>query len=410
MSDSEYPIDEKFWGDKLEVNTALLLKNYNDDSYMERWAYRMKSRARDILLQLLELDSGVKAAHARELILENKSKLVPYLLAESAVAGKRSYAITEVARSKLAPELVEFCHETEDRYDRIALAWLLFTDNPDNLELVFHLDRTQRKGFARMVLENPPQMDDVNASQFFTRDKLQAVLNEYEAEKNTKKESHCAAILKNGNGGNFQLFIKRDLKPGFVSHGEKNTFGFEREWIVLEFEPDLNRVYICSVSPDIPLEFANLFASKLFSKNVEYTNELLSTDEEKITDFLLELKMQRTDFPLVEVTFKNSGLDGSPQLRINDQRNKSIAPALGQFGATYGDPLEMVEDIESIKIYHYKKRVKMIFEKVEGSNRQYVVRYTDQPLYGEQRRAFEQEMEKVYGIKILSTEKKHNAA
>jgi len=406
MSEATYDIDTAFWGDRLEVNTDLLLKQHQDDDYLEKWVSKIKMRARNVLLNQLGIDIGLKAAEAHEAILEHKDELIPYRLAEAAVAGKRSYAITEVAHAKLDPEEVELCHEKEDRYDRIALAWLLFSQDEHNLELVFHLDRTQRKGFARMIIEHPPKLNGTNLKAFFSKDGLQEVLDEYEEKHNTFRKSHCAAVLE--SGGNFQLFIKRDLKPGFVSDGEKNTFGFEREWIVLEFEPDLKRVYICSVSPDIPLVLANRIAGKLFERSVEYVNEVISTDEGDIVGFLQQLGTNENGFPLVEVTVKNSGLDGSPQLRINDQSNDSIAPALGQLGGTFGHPLEVVEDIESIKVYHYKKRIKMIFEKLEGSDDKYVVRYADQPLNGTQRREFEQEMENEHGITILSTEKKHN--
>jgi hypothetical protein len=288
----------------------------------------------------------------------------------------------------------------------VALAWLLFAQDPHNLELIFHLDRTQRKGFARMVLERAPEVSGPDLSTFFRRDRLQRLLDDFEEENTTLRKSHCAAVLE--SGGNYRIFIKRDLKPGFVSHGEKNTFGFEREWIVLEFEPDMRRVYICSISPDIPLVLANRIACKYFGQSVEYVNEIIDTREDDIVEFLRELGMNHNGFPLVEATVKNSGLDGSPQLRINDQSNESIASALGQFGSAFGHPLEVVEDIESIKVYHYKKRIKMIFEKIKNNDDRYVVRYADQPLNGKQRREFEQSMENEHGIKVLSTEKKHH--
>src|SRR5690606_15959959 len=110
--------------------------------------------------------------------------------------------------------------------------------------------------------------------------------------------------------------------------------------------------------------------------------------------------------PLVELTAKNCGLDGSPQLRLNDQHNESIGHALQQFAAAFGNPLDHLADIESIKVHAFKKRVKMIFEPVEGDDERFVVRYADQPLNGAQRREFEQMMEQEHGITVLSTEKR----
>src|SRR5690606_35799572 len=132
------------------------------------------------------------------------------MLVEAATAGKRAYAITEVARAKLPAAEVEECLISEDKYDRLALMWLLFERDPKNLELVFHLDRVQRKGFARMILARVPEESEFSASDFFDVANIQAVLDSYEREKRTLRQSHCAAVLY--DGGNYQLFIKRDLK------------------------------------------------------------------------------------------------------------------------------------------------------------------------------------------------------
>lgn len=125
---------------------------------------------------------------------------------------------------------MEECLISEDKYDRLALMWLLYERDPKNLELVFHLDRVQRKGFARMILGRMPEGSETSASEFFEVANIQAVLDRYEREKRTLRQSHCAAVLY--DGGNYQLFIKRDLKSSFVAHGPENTFGWEREWIV----------------------------------------------------------------------------------------------------------------------------------------------------------------------------------
>ena len=107
----------------------------------------------------------------------------------------------------------------------------------------------------------------------------------------------------------------------------------------------------------------------------------------------------------VEVTAKNCGLHGGPQLRLSDQENNSLATAIGQLDGMFGSPLAHVEDIESLKVFYAKKRIKMIFEAESGDADSFVVRYADQPLNGTQRREFESLMAGTYGITVLSTEK-----
>ena len=109
--------------------------------------------------------------------------------------------------------------------------------------------------------------------------------------------------------------------------------------------------------------------------------------------------------PLVEVVARNSGLDGAPQLRLNDPENESLAPAIRQFSTVFGNPLDAVQDIDSIKVYAFRKRVKVIFESVDDD--EFIVRYADQPLNTSERRAFEQMMQRDHELTVLSTEKKY---
>ncbi len=405
---SEVHVDATYWGDRLEVSTDVVLQQHAEDSYMSRWVTGLSPRCRALLAEHFGIDTeDMTINEVREAILDFRDDLVPFLLVDAASQGKRTYAIVEVGRAKLTPAAFESCRvkDGEDKFDRNALMWRLYLQDEANLELVFHLDRTQRKGFARMVITDAPGPNGKHPDAFFTREVIQPILDDHEEGKTPKRNSHCAEILS--DGGSYQVFIKRDNKTSFVSHGPKNVFGFEREWIILEFTPDLHRVLICSESPDVPLVLANLLAGEFFDDDVEYENEAIETSAEHVSAFIEALVDEPHKLPLVEVVAKNSGLAGSPQLRLNSQENESIAPALKQFAATYGDPLEDPEDIESLKVLAFDKRVKVVFEKADDDGEAFIVRYADQPLNGQQRRAFEKRMEDDYGITVLSTEKKY---
>lgn len=405
MSDAAAIIDKEYWGNRLEVNHELVLKQHADDGFVTGWLQKLSPRARGAFARSLDLDVEAPVKEVRRAMLDRQPDLLALMLVEAATAGKRAYAITQVARAKLPTADVAASLISEDKYDRLALMWLLYERDPKNLELVFHLDRVQRKGFARMILGRMPEGSETSASDFFDVANIQAVLDRYEREKRTLRQSHCAAVLY--DGGNYQLFIKRDLKSSFVAHGPENTFGWEREWIVLEFEPDLRRVHICSESPDVPLILANRLASSFFGEDVTYENESLVSASDRVLAFVESLLNEPEKLPLVEVVVSNSPLEGAVQLRLNDPDNRSIAPAVNHLVAVLGvNPLRDIPDIESIKVHRFKKRVKVVFEQVPDGD-DLVVRYSDQPLTGKERREFESAMEHDYGLTVLSTEKRY---
>jgi hypothetical protein len=409
MADSTAVLDTTYWGDRLEISVELILDQHADDQRMATWLDGLTPRCLAILVERLRIPPDLSRAETRHAILAHRDALIPFLLAHTATAGKRSYAIVEVARAKLSASELARCQlqEEEDegeRFDRCALMWLLYLRDPFNLELVFHLDRIQRKGFACMVLDPAPGGRGEGHQAFFAQPPLQRILDVYEREKNTRRQSHCAAVLH--DGGNYTVFIKRDYRPSFVARGAHNTFGFEREWIILDFEPDLHRVHVCSASPDVPLLLANRIASAFFGRSVAYTNEAIATSADTIAAFLQSLLADVAALPLVELTIQNSSLATAPQLRLNALKNASLAQAIRHFAAAFGSPLHAIRDIESLKVYAFGKRIKMKFEPGKDEN-EFVVRYADQSLNGKERRAFERRMAQDHGISILSTEKRY---
>jgi len=398
------PLDTDFWENRLEVNTDLVRKQHADTDLTESWVDRLDPRARSVIAGRLRVPAELGVRETRATILEQREHLLDYMLVEAATSGKRTYAIVEVAKARLAQQDLDRCEIGEGKFDRFGLMLLLFFRRREDLELVFHFDQTQRRGFARMVLAEEPRDIGASAVPFLTEANVQGVLDEYERKKRSKRESVCSAVIE--NGGNVQIFIKRDNRSAFVAHGRRNTFGFEPEWIVLEFSPDLAHVDISSESPDVPLEIANRIAEAFFKEKVSYENASTETPEEEVRKFLDSLVAEPERLPLVEFHVKNSPFDGSPHFSLSDPENHSLASAVTQISAVLRGPLEAIEDIESIKVHALKKRVKMIFEPVEGGGR-YIVRFADQPLTASERRAFERRMKEDYGLLVLSTEKRY---
>ena len=407
MGPADAQIDREYWGNRLEVNVDLVAEKHADALYLEAWVRKLSKRSRLVLVRHFGLDEEAAPRQQQLQLLALPTMLFPVMLVAAAAAGKRRHAISEVARTRLPEADLHACKLPGGRLDRVGLMWLLFCNDPHNLELVFHLHRVQSRGFARMVLTAVPPGLGNSTEAFFTKGNIQRILDEHEHGARTRRRSVCSEILWEPDG-NHRVFIKRDFKSSFVCHGAENTFGFEPEWMVLEFEPELFRVHVCSVSPDVPAILANRIASEYFGAQVSYENESIYTCARRVKQFLQSLVRDPHTLPLVELVTKNTGIVSAPVLRMSDRQNRSLAPALRHFASAFGDPLAYIEDIESLWVLRFQRRVKLVFE--DGDSMQtYVVRYCDQPLTGDERRAFERMMLEVYGITVLSTEKRRAA-
>jgi len=183
--------------------------------------------------------------------------------------------------------------------------------------------------------------------------------------------------------------------------------GYRPEWIILDFTEDAKRVNISSISVSVPLEIANRLASGYFHATCEYENECQITHAKQLEHFLKTLQAKDDgDLVLVEIVVTNSPLDGAPKFKISDADSKPIGRAIAHFERAVGKLLVHVDHIDSVKVRYRKKRISLIFEPQDGSDGEYVVRYSDHRLNAGERRRFEELIRSSHGIEILSTEKR----
>jgi len=407
MGEQNGDVDKEYWGNRLEVNADLVIERHADRRYLDTWVRKLSRIARQLLVHHLGMDTQAAAGQQRLQLLAIPGQLLPVLLVAAATSGKRSTAIVEVARQRLEPDAVNACRGKAGRHDRLALMWQLYCADRRNLELVFHLDRVQSRGVARMVLTSRPRGMVSTTAAFFTKPNIQGLLDDYERATRSRRTSLCSEILRTRHE-HFQVFIKRDYKPAFVSKGAQNTFGFAPEWMVLEFEPDLHRVRVSSQSTDVPATLANQIATAFFGVPSEYENESIYTHADKLKGFLSTLIRDPDTLPLVELVSVSTRLLQAPVLRLSDRLNRSLAPTVRHFASAFGNPLDDVEGIRYLKVLWLQHRVKLVFEEGRTHNT-FVVRYLDQPLGGDERREFERMMRDRYAITVLSTEKRHAA-
>lgn len=398
-------IDTAFWQNRLEVGVDQVEARLASPREMAVWAGKLGPRRRAVLAEQLNMVMPLEKQVLLYQLDKLRVTLAPFVFCDEFARNKLGHAVLEIARHKLTPRELEACQVNDDgEYEKEALVWRLFRNDPANLELVFHLEKIHRKGFARMRLREPLAANDQTADTLTTA-LVQEVLDAYEAQTESERFSLCAAVLE--NGGNRLVFIKRELQPAFVTRGQENIYGFEREWIILEVEPDLHRVHISSDSPDVPLEIANALASRVFGRKVTYENDAIETEEPQILAFLERLLAEPRVLPMVEFVARNSPLPGAPKLKLASPTSASLAPAVAAVREKLGDLLATARDVESIKVYRFDKRVRVIFEALDQERSAYVVRYADQCLNNRERRRFERDMREQYTLTVLSTEKRY---
>ena len=398
-------IDRDFWSDRLEVNVDDVIDYFEDDEYMKRWSPLGSSRCRAILAEQLALDSDMAKRYMVEAVLDLGREVLPFMLVNELGKGKAEIAIRQVAKESLSEAQNQRCEFGEDNFDRIAAMWFLYLANPAYLERVFFLDIIHQKGFARMVLAEAPDNVGADVATFFTRDNLNPLVEAYDRSRRDHRTGHCSEILFEAD--RIQVIVRRDFAPAKVRKAGQLFHGFNTEWIILEFHPGLERVDVCSVSPDVPAQLANRIAQAYFyDEKMRYENDAQFVSEEILRKFLESFKMEKPPLPLLELQFKNSGLNGSPEVRLKVEKDSSLAPALDDYSEVFGDPFEQLIDIVGIKILVANKIIRIKIEKDER-RKMWTVRYTDSRLLRKERTEFEALMDDEFDIPILSTEKRY---
>ena len=394
-----------FWENDLELGLEDILRRLNTNGHLAEWAGGLNGRQATILCHSLGLDTEDSIHAKREALCACNGTLTPYHLVECFGRNKSHVAIEELARRRLGADVVEECRINEDKFDAMALLFALYREDPMLLRDVFYLSKTHRTGFARMEMTTTARkLSDRTLEDYLRSDDVLNALRQADVALADGHKSEFRDVIE--MGGRLLVFVRRAERPEHIVHENKIIHGHRPEWIILDFESGAKRVNIASKSIAESLEIANQLASGYFGKEITYENESEVTYAKQLERLLARLKnAEGGKIEFVELIFANSPLDGSPKIKISDQ--KAIGPAIAHFESVVGSLLEHLDNIESIKVCFAKKRVSVIFEREEDHEEDaFVVRYSDHRLNVFQRQEFEHHIRQEYGIPILSTEKR----
>jgi hypothetical protein len=398
-------LDPEYWQNQLEVPVVDALERTEHPGFFASWVDALSPACRRVAVREVGLAHDTPPPLVRKALLRFRDTLVPFVLVDAAMAGKRRSALLEVARTVLGADDLEEARAGSG-LDRRALGWALYLRGAPNLLRVFHIDRVHRRGVARMALAERPRSPAPAAPDTFCRARVAEILDDYQRERGLCRLDARAETLTTAE--QHVAFFKWPLKHAFVVRGGDNVFGFEREWVVLAFSHDFWRVRIASDSADAPARIAERIAATLFGHPVRYVNESVATPLETADRFVASLIDGGSLMPLVEAEVRTHARDDAPLVRVHNPGDESIAPELRQLQIAFGDEVTGVRRLGAVKVLAFGKRVRMVFELASADG--VVVRYGDQVFAPDERDAFERRMRDAYGITVLSTEKQHAAA
>lgn len=397
-----------FWEDGLEMALDPVLQPVVEgNGFLDEWLRRRTGRQVSMLGRILGTN-GDGSVQRRKAVLGGQGEAtLPYVLVEHFGRYKSRVAVVEFAKGKLAADVVASCRKDEDGedYDTAALLFALYEQDPENLRLVFHLDKIHKSGFARMRLKKDRRKPSRPLKDAMRERDVAKVLESFDKAKHDGRRSELKAIVPNAT--RVLVFIRRAARQEYILSGDGIVHGYRPEWIILDFEEHAKRVSISSISVSVPLEIANRIATAYHGEACEYDNESEITYAKQIEKFLKHLAGEKTgELLLVELVAASSPLDGAPKLKISDEDSKPIGPALAHFARGIENLLDDVARLESVKVLYKKKRVSLLFDREDLGDDALVVRYSDARLNGFERKQFEDLMGDTHGIPVLSTEKR----
>jgi len=393
-----------FWEDDLELGMEDALALAQTPGFMKDWITRRTGQQLSVLFDCLGMETNQSARRKKQVLRPDNPGLQPFVLVEQFAKFKSKAAVTELAQGRLPQVVFDACRIGAEEFDKVALLSAMYHRNWQDLRLVFHLDKIDKTGFARMALKQKVRQPKTSFEDFLQPEKATEVIKAVDQSKRDHRPSQLKNIVRHSH--HHLAFIRRPERPQHIIRDGNIQHGYRAEWIILDFADNARRVNISSDSVEVPLEIANALASAYFGREVEYDNECQITYTKQIERLLEQLKAGTCEgLSLVDLEVRNSPLHGV-DLRLCHDDQAVLCRAIAAIERDYGSLSAEVERIEKVKVVYSDKRVDIRFEKQETGRDEFIVRYFDHRLNASTRKRFEDFMRDTHGIPILSTEKR----
>jgi hypothetical protein len=393
-----------FWEDDLELGMENILTLAHAAGFMEDWIAHRTGRQLNVLFDCLGLVANQSARRKKQVLRPDDAGLQPFVLVEQFAKFKSKVAVADLAQERLPQGVLDVCRIGAEDFDKVALLFAMYHRRWQDLRLVFHLDKVDKTGFARMALKQKVRQPTTSFEDFLQPEKASEVIEAFDQTKRDHRPSQLKNIVRHSH--HHLAFIRRPERPQHIIRDGNIQHGHRAEWIILDFADNARRVNISSDSVEVPLEIANALASAYFGREVEYDNECQITYTKQIERLLEQLKAGTCEgLGLVDLEVRNSPLHGV-DLRLCHDDEAVMRRAIAAIERDHGSLSAEVERIEKVKVVYSGKRIDIRFEKQETGRDEFIVRYFDHRLNASARKRFEDFMRDTHGIPILSTEKR----
>jgi len=210
--DKKDGINREFWESELELSIDEPLARARDPDHRKAWIDSRTGRQINVLCRCLGVAATPKPRARKASLQDGDGDLVAYYLVDCFARHKGKFAITDLALAVLDGEVLELCQgKDEDTFDTRALLFALYHANPDNLRLLFHLDKIHKSGFARMALKQKVRKPKESFEDFLQPKKAAEVLHAFDRAKRDNRPSQLKNIVRHNH--HHLVFIRRPERP-----------------------------------------------------------------------------------------------------------------------------------------------------------------------------------------------------
>lgn len=396
--------NRRFWEYDLELPIERLMDEYSNPNLRQNWLESLSPRQVTMLYAVNQVEADVSkalpVAQMRKTLMEQSDDLFNYYLVNRFNHAKLETAVSDIAKTTLSDDLLEFCLVKNNKYDKKSLLFALFNQNPDALKNIYHYDKIHKKGFAAFVLLNPPRQQATTFADFISSYPISKILEQYNLNLGDGFESQLQDTFV--HAGRIYLFIRRASDEDVLLSSDQLLHGHKPEWTIIDFADNGKQVNICAKCPQKSVFIANALISEYFNQSVTFTDAADVNFKKQVERFLrLSASESDQELKLFEIRFRSPYFHNNTEIAISTCPHNSIAEDLKAMQGAAGDVLADITCVDSIKVLYQNKRITLYFRCLDEACDHIRICYSEHVLDKNAREIFKSWMRDTYGLTIL---------
>ena len=203
----------EFWEDDLEMALDPILARVRENGVMDEWVGGRTGRQASVLCANLSIGGdGSVRERKNDLRAIGGDDLMPYLLVDQFSKFKSKIATIGFAKEVLTEGSLNTCRIKDDVFDKTALLFAMYHRRPEDLRVVFHLDKIHKSGFARMTLGETTRRRRESFEDFLQPDVVKGTLADFDVAKRDGRTSEFKDVVAHRDSQ--LVFIRRAERPG----------------------------------------------------------------------------------------------------------------------------------------------------------------------------------------------------